>query len=210
MAIQQRYTNWKQVRNLQYHIYACYFVHVFTEIYSARWYKDVKHASSSAKRVSRYLRWDSRASKRISFVRTQYKEDNIFIWCCVWRKFSSALAYTSRPYSEAMAMRLEVTYTPYATSSKEQARDVITFAQFEEGNIWTETQSLVSHLRVLFCPCIVCKAMANVQTKTLNIRHQEQKGFRGIFDALESQRRYCEILFALDDTCLTSLYQRAL
>ena len=28
--------------------------------------------------------------------------------------FSSALAYTSRPYSEAMVMRTSVTYTPYA------------------------------------------------------------------------------------------------
>ena len=55
--------------------------------------------------------------------------------------FSSALAYTSRPYSEAMAMRPEVTYTPYATSSKEQTGDVITFAQFEEGNILTETRN---------------------------------------------------------------------
>ena len=36
-------------------------------------------------------------------------------------------------------MRPSVTYTPYATSSKEQTDDVITFAQFEEGNIWTET-----------------------------------------------------------------------
>ena len=32
--------------------------------------------------------------------------------------FSSALAYTSRPYSEEMAMRPAVTYTTYATSSK--------------------------------------------------------------------------------------------
>ena len=32
--------------------------------------------------------------------------------------FSSALAYTLQPYSEAMVMRPEVTYTPYATSSK--------------------------------------------------------------------------------------------
>ena len=30
-------------------------------------------------------------------------------------------------------------YTPYATSSKEQTGNVITFAQFEEGNIWTES-----------------------------------------------------------------------
>ena len=51
--------------------------------------------------------------------------------------FSSALSYMSRPYLEAMVMRPEVTYTPYATSSKEQTGDVITFAQFEEGNILT-------------------------------------------------------------------------
>ena len=34
--------------------------------------------------------------------------------------FVSALSYTSRPYAKAMAMRPAVTYTPYATSSKEQ------------------------------------------------------------------------------------------
>ena len=38
-----------------------------------------------------------------------------------------------------MAMRPAVTYTPYATSSKEQYGDVITFAQFEEGNLISET-----------------------------------------------------------------------
>ena len=54
--------------------------------------------------------------------------------------FSSALSYTSQTYSEAMAMRPTVTYTPYATSSKEQTGDVITFAQIEEGNILTETR----------------------------------------------------------------------
>ena len=54
---------------------------------------------------------------------------------------SSALAYTSRPYSEAMAMCPEVTYTPYATFSKEQTGDVIMFAQFEEGNILNETRN---------------------------------------------------------------------
>ena len=55
--------------------------------------------------------------------------------------FSSALSYTSQPYSEAMAMRPAVMYTPYATSSKEQTGDVITFAQFEEGNLLTETRN---------------------------------------------------------------------
>ena len=45
----------------------------------------------------------------------------------------------------------------------------------------TGTKPLVSHLRVLFCPCVVRKATAHVETKTINMRHQAQKGFRGIF-----------------------------
>ena len=49
--------------------------------------------------------------------------------------FSCALAYASQPYSEAMAIRTAVTYTPCDTSSREQTGDVITFTQFEEGNI---------------------------------------------------------------------------
>ena len=54
-------------------------------------------------------------------------------------RFSSALSYTSRPYAEAMTVRPTVTYTPYATSSKEQTGDVITLAQFEEGDLISET-----------------------------------------------------------------------
>ena len=44
----------------------------------------------------------------------------------------------------------------------------------------TGTKPSVSHLRVLFCPCVVRKATAHVETKTLNMRHQAQKGFHGI------------------------------
>ena len=40
-----------------------------------------------------------------------------------------------------MAMRPTVPYTLYATSSKEQTGDVITFAQFEEGNLISETRN---------------------------------------------------------------------
>ena len=57
------------------------------------------------------------------------------------KKNSNALAYTSRPYSEAMAMSLAVMYTLYGTSSKEQTGNVITFTHFEEGNILTETRN---------------------------------------------------------------------
>ena len=40
-----------------------------------------------------------------------------------------------------MAMRPTVTYTPYASSSKEQTGDLITFAQFEEGGLLAETRN---------------------------------------------------------------------
>ena len=49
--------------------------------------------------------------------------------------FSSVLTYTSQPYSEAMLMRPSVTYTPCATSSREQSGDIITFTHFEKGDI---------------------------------------------------------------------------
>ena len=54
---------------------------------------------------------------------------------------SSALAYTSRPYSKAMAMCPSVIYTPCATSLREQAGVIITFQQFEEVNLLSETRN---------------------------------------------------------------------
>ena len=38
-------------------------------------------------------------------------------------------------------MRPSVTYTPYGTSLREQNGDIITFAPFEEGNIWTKNHN---------------------------------------------------------------------
>ena len=49
--------------------------------------------------------------------------------------FSSALAYTPRPYSEALAMQREVLYITYAKSSHEKTGNIITFSHFEEGNL---------------------------------------------------------------------------
>ena len=45
----------------------------------------------------------------------------------------------------------------------------------------TGTKPPVSHLCVLFFPCVGRKAKARVETKTLDMRHQSQKGFHGIF-----------------------------
>ena len=41
----------------------------------------------------------------------------------------------------------------------------------------TGTKPPVSHLRVLFFPCVVRKSAAHFETKTLNMRHQSQKAF---------------------------------
>ena len=55
----------------------------------------------------------------------------------------------------------------------------------------TDTKPSVSHLRVLFCPCVVRKDTAHVETKTLNMRPQSQKGFRGIFVGIpQHQKEY--------------------
>ena len=53
----------------------------------------------------------------------------------------------------------------------------------------TVTKPSVSNLRVLFCPFFVQKASANVGTKTLNMRQQAQKGFRGIFVGIPQHQK---------------------
>ena len=49
----------------------------------------------------------------------------------------------------------------------------------------------VSHIRVSFFPCVVRKATAHVATKALNIRHQAQKGFCGIFVGITQHQKGC-------------------
>ena len=51
------------------------------------------------------------------------------------------------------------------------------------------TKPSVSHLRVLFCLCVVRKARAHVETKELNMRHQEQKCFCGIFIGITQHQK---------------------
>ena len=84
-------------------------------------------------------------------------------------------------------------YTTYHIFPVLPIKDIIN----EDGNptathkLATGTKPSVSHLRVLFCPCVVRKATAHVKTKTLNMRHQAQKGFHGIFVGIpEHQKVY--------------------
>ena len=53
----------------------------------------------------------------------------------------------------------------------------------------TGTKPSVSHLNVLFFPCVVRKATAHVETKTLNMRHQAQKEFCGIFVGIPQHQK---------------------
>ena len=53
----------------------------------------------------------------------------------------------------------------------------------------TGTKLSVSHLRVLICPCVVQKATEHVGTKALNMHHQEQKVFRGIFVGIPQHQK---------------------
>ena len=51
----------------------------------------------------------------------------------------SILAYTSQPYAEVMDMRMAVSYIPWDTSLREKTGNLITFAQFEQGDLLSET-----------------------------------------------------------------------
>ena len=78
----------------------------------------------------RYLHWYYTASKgHILYVPNIRKiissYDVVFD-----ESFPSSLTHTARPYSEAIAMRMAVIYTPYSKYSKEKAVNIIRFAQF--------------------------------------------------------------------------------
>ena len=70
-------------------------------------------------------------------------------------------------------------YTTYHIFTVLPIKDLIN----EDGDpttpykLTTGTKTSVSHLRVLFFPCVLQKAKAHVEIKTLNMRHQAQKGF---------------------------------
>ena len=53
----------------------------------------------------------------------------------------------------------------------------------------TGTKPLVSHLRVLFCPCVVRKANAHVDKKAFDICHQAQKGFCVIYVGIPQHQK---------------------
>ena len=53
----------------------------------------------------------------------------------------------------------------------------------------TGTKNSVSYFHILFCPCIVRKANAHAEEKALNMRHQAQKCFHGIFVRIRQHQK---------------------
>ena len=69
----------------------------------------------------------------------------------------------------------------------------------------TGTKPSVSHLSVLFCPYVVRKATAHVEKNMLNMRHQAQKGFRGISVGLP-QHQKLHLVYVPSNRKVISLY----
>ena len=65
----------------------------------------------------------------------------------------------------------------------------------EDGNptipykLATGMKTSISHLRVLFCPCVVPKSTAHVGTKAFHICQQAQKDFNGIFVGIPQHQK---------------------
>ena len=53
----------------------------------------------------------------------------------------------SQPYAELMALCPALSCTPYTTSPRGNTDNIITFVQFEEDNVSSETQNLSSETR---------------------------------------------------------------
>ena len=53
----------------------------------------------------------------------------------------------------------------------------------------TSMKTSISHLHVLFCPCVAQKATSHVDKKAFNMCHQSQKGFYGIFVAIPQYQK---------------------
>ena len=53
----------------------------------------------------------------------------------------------------------------------------------------TGTKTSISNLCVSFCPCVVQKYTVHVETEALNISHQEQNGFCGIFVGITQNQK---------------------
>ena len=59
--------------------------------------------------------------------------------------------------------------------------------------LMTGMKSSISHLHVLFFPCVLLKATARICTKALNMHHQVQKGFCDIFVGIPHHQKWYSV-----------------
>ena len=82
-------------------------------------------------------------------------------------------------------------YTTYDIFPVRPIKDLVN----EDGDLTTPyklatgTKYSVSQLPMLFCICVVRKATARVDKKALNMSHQTQKGFCGIFVGITQHQK---------------------
>ena len=98
------------------------------------------------KKVLNMCHWSKKSSWVIFVGITQHHKGYLFYVHSTQKKvylldaifdetFCSELSYTSCPYPESLVTQRAVLYIPYDTSSHEKTRNIITFIQFEEGNL---------------------------------------------------------------------------
>ena len=85
-----------------------------------------------------------------------------------------ALMYTTDHFFPVLPIKDLINEDAYSTTPHELA---------------TGKKPSVSHLRILFFPCVVRKTTAHVETKTLNMRHKAKKGFHGIFVGIPQHQK---------------------
>ena len=119
----------------------------------------------------------------------QEMNGQIEVICRTLRKIAHYLMVHAR-VSEAY-IHFELMYTTDQIFRFLPIKDLI----YKDGDpttsykIATGTKPSVSHLRVLFLPCVVRKATAQVGKKLLNMCHQAQKDFRSIFVGIPQHQK---------------------
>ena len=69
----------------------------------------------------------------------------------------------------------------------------------------TGTKPSISHLRVLFCQCIVQKSTAHIRKNSLNMHHPAQNSFCGVFVGIPQHQKGC-LVYVPHKLNILSLY----
>ena len=117
------------INTLMNSVHTCIFHKGFCTVYFGAKENNAVNLPQSAKRKHAFLVKIKEISK-INILPARKKIALELLHQILGHRFTRSLLYGD---TDNVEMRTEVTYTPYATSLKEQTGDVIIFAKFEEG-----------------------------------------------------------------------------